>query len=195
MGAGGLAVGGRGGGGGGWGGGAAQPGLTTAELDRALHALVVASGAYPSPLGYRGFPKSVCTSVNNVVCHGIPDSRPLQAGDLVNVDVSAYLEGVHGDASRTFLVGDVDAPGRALVAATEAALRAGIAVCAPAVPINRIGAAIQYEQREREIVCVCVACIHRHRPPPPYTYAYCTSNTAVSDAHSFLFGARAWGWL
>ena len=84
------------------------PGITTDKLDQIAHEEIVRLGAYPSPLNYRGFPKSVCTSVNEVVCHGIPDSRQLQDGDIINIDVTVYYEGVHGDTSVTFYVGDVD---------------------------------------------------------------------------------------
>ncbi|RXM29060.1 Methionine aminopeptidase 1D, mitochondrial [Acipenser ruthenus] len=87
-------------------------GMTTEEIDFIVHEETIRQNAYPSPLGYGGFPKSVCTSVNNVVCHGIPDSRPLQDGDIINIDVTVYLNGYHGDTSETFLVGNVDEGGR-----------------------------------------------------------------------------------
>ncbi|KAI8989863.1 methionine aminopeptidase [Trametes punicea] len=119
-----------------------QVGRTTDAIDAAVHELILACGAYPSPLLYKGFPKSCCTSVNNVITHGIPDERPLQDGDIVNVDVTVYLDGYHGDTSRTFLVGDVDDKGRELVEITEAALEAGIAACGPGRPFKGIGAAI-----------------------------------------------------
>ncbi|RXM99364.1 Methionine aminopeptidase 1D, mitochondrial [Acipenser ruthenus] len=90
-------------------------GMTTEEIDFIVHEETIRQNAYPSPLGYGGFPKSVCTSVNNVVCHGIPDSRPLQDGDIINIDVTVYLNGYHGDTSETFLVGNVDEGGRNLV--------------------------------------------------------------------------------
>lgn len=86
----------------------ARPGVTTEELDTQLHNWTMDAGAYPSPLNYSGFPKSVCTSVNEVVCHGIPDSRPLVDGDVLSLDVSVYLNGVHGDNCATIIVGDVD---------------------------------------------------------------------------------------
>ncbi|XP_034780868.2 methionine aminopeptidase 1D, mitochondrial-like [Acipenser ruthenus] len=86
--------------------------MTTEEIDFIVHEETIRQNAYPSPLGYGGFPKSVCTSVNNVVCHGIPDSRPLQDGDIINIDVTVYLNGYHGDTSETFLVGNVDEGGR-----------------------------------------------------------------------------------
>lgn len=83
----------------------AVPGTTTDDIDAAVHAFLIQAGAYPSPLHYHGFPKSVCTSVNEVVCHGVPDDRPLREGDLVNVDVTAYLGGFHGDTNATFCIG------------------------------------------------------------------------------------------
>ncbi|KAI0832873.1 peptidase M24, structural domain-containing protein [Trametes gibbosa] len=119
-----------------------QVGRTTDAIDAAVHELVLACGAYPSPLRYKGFPKACCTSVNNIVTHGIPDDRPLQDGDIVNVDITVYLDGFHGDTSRTFLVGDVDERGRELVEITEAALEAGIAACGPGRPFKSIGRAI-----------------------------------------------------
>ncbi|KAI0677699.1 methionine aminopeptidase [Trametes maxima] len=119
-----------------------QKGRTTDQIDAAVHELVLACGAYPSPLRYKGFPKSCCTSVNNIVTHGIPDERPLEDGDIVNVDITVYMDGFHGDTSRTFLVGDVDEKGRELVEITEAALEAGIAACGPGRPFKGIGRAI-----------------------------------------------------
>jgi methionyl aminopeptidase len=121
------------------------PGATTESVDAALHALVVSRGAYPSPLNYGGFPKSVCTSVNEVICHGIPDDRALIRGDIVNVDVTVFLDGHHGDTSRMFFVGGESAASpeaRALCAATKEALDAAISICAPGVPYRAIGDAI-----------------------------------------------------
>ena len=83
-----------------------KPGMTTDEIDRIGHEFVLDHGAYPSTLGYRGYPKSLCTSLNEVICHGIPDDTVLQEGDLVNVDITSYLDGVHGDTNRTFIVGE-----------------------------------------------------------------------------------------
>ena len=85
-----------------------RPGVTTDAIDRAGHEFLLDHGAYPSTLGYRGFPKSLCTSVNEVVCHGIPDSTVLRDGDIVNVDITAYVDGVHGDTDATYFVGEVD---------------------------------------------------------------------------------------
>lgn len=119
------------------------PGVATDSLDRFVHDAAVAAGAYPSPLGYRGFPKSVCTSVNEVICHGIPDSRKLADGDIVNIDVTVYREGVHGDTSVTVMVGDTDEHSRRLVTETRAALYAGIEAVRPGAPVSDIGRAIE----------------------------------------------------
>jgi methionyl aminopeptidase len=125
----------------------AAPGVTTDELDRIGHAYLLDHGAYPSTLGYRGFPKSLCTSVNEVVCHGIPDSTVLQDGDIVNVDITAYLVvdgiGVHGDTDATYLVGDVDEESRLLVERTREAMLRGIKAVAPGRQINVIGRVIE----------------------------------------------------
>jgi len=128
-------------------------GATTDALDAAVHEYVVSHSAYPSPLGYSGFPKSCCTSVNNVVVHGIPDARPLEDGDIVNIDITVYLDGYHGDTSRTFLVGDVDEAGRNLITATSEALEAGMAVCGPGKPFKSIGQAI-HDIADRRGYCV-----------------------------------------
>lgn len=120
-----------------------RPGVTTDEIDAAVHQMIVDAGAYPSPLNYGKFPKSVCTSVNECLCHGIPDARPLRDGDIVNVDVTCYLDGYHGDTSAMFLVGDSPSPvARRLVDATREALDAAIAVCGPDVPVKSIGDAV-----------------------------------------------------
>lgn len=118
------------------------PGVSTDEIDRVGHEFMLDHGAYPSTLGYRGFPKSLCTSVNEVICHGIPDARPLQDGDIVNIDVTAYLHGVHGDTDATYLVGEVDEQSRLLVERTREAMLRGVAAVAPGRPINVIGRVI-----------------------------------------------------
>lgn len=120
-----------------------RPGVTTDELDRVAHAYMVDHGAYPSTLGYRGFPKSLCTSVNEVICHGIPDSTVLNDGDIVNLDVTAYIGGVHGDNNATYLVGEVDEESRLLVERTRTALDRAIRAVRPGRQINVIGRVIE----------------------------------------------------
>ncbi|WP_029287911.1 type I methionyl aminopeptidase [Cellulomonas sp. HZM] len=120
-----------------------EPGVTTDELDRIGHEFMVDHGAYPSTLGYRGFPKALCTSVNEVICHGIPDSTVVQDGDIVNVDVTAYIGGVHGDNNATFLAGDVDEESRLLVERTQEALARAIKAVRPGRELNVIGRVIE----------------------------------------------------
>jgi methionyl aminopeptidase len=122
---------------------AVRVGITTDALDGIAHEETVRLGGYPSPLNYRGFPKSLCTSVNEVICHGIPDGRPLEDGDIVNLDVTVYLDGMHGDCSATFLVGDVDPDGRRLVEVARECLAKGIAAVRPGRPISDVGRAIE----------------------------------------------------
>ncbi|MEP7193652.1 MAG: type I methionyl aminopeptidase [Actinomycetota bacterium] len=122
---------------------AIAPGVTTDELDRIGHEYMLDHGAYPSPLGYRRFPKSLCTSVNEVICHGIPDDRPLQDGDIVNIDITAYIGGVHGDTDATYLCGNVDEESRLLVERTREAMMRGIKASKPGREINVIGRVIQ----------------------------------------------------
>jgi methionyl aminopeptidase len=119
------------------------PGVTTDELDRVGHEFLLDHRAYPSTLGYKGFPKSLCTSVNEVVCHGIPDDRPLEDGDIVNIDITAYVDGVHGDTDATYLVGDVDEESRLLVERTREALERAIKAVRPGREINVIGRVIE----------------------------------------------------
>ncbi len=124
-----------------------QPGVTTEEIDRACHERAIEVGAYPSPLMYPGgdnpFPKSLCTSVNEVICHGIPDDRELQDGDIVNFDVTLFKNGVHGDTNATFFVGDVDDASKRLTRVTRDATMRGIEAAKPGSQINAIGRAIQ----------------------------------------------------
>ncbi|XP_042406420.1 methionine aminopeptidase 1D, chloroplastic/mitochondrial-like isoform X1 [Zingiber officinale] len=119
-----------------------QPGTMTDDIDKAVHQMIIENGAYPSPLGYGGFPKSVCTSVNECICHGIPDSRPLEDGDIINIDVTVFLNGYHGDTSATFFCGNVDEDARQLVEVTRECLLKAISICAPGVEYNRIGKTI-----------------------------------------------------
>jgi methionyl aminopeptidase len=119
------------------------PGVTTDELDRIGHEFLIDNDAYPSTLGYRGFPKSLCSSVNEVICHGIPDSRVIEDGDIVNIDITAYIGGVHGDTNATFLAGDVDEESRLLVERTEETLRRAINAVRPGRRMNVIGRVIE----------------------------------------------------
>lgn len=122
---------------------AVQPGVTTDELDRIGHEYMLDHNAYPSTLGYRGFPKSLCTSINEVICHGIPDSTVLQEGDICNVDITAFIGGVHGDTNATFLVGEVAEETRLLVERTREALMRAISIVAPGRNLNVIGRVIE----------------------------------------------------
>ncbi|ROS30960.1 type I methionyl aminopeptidase [Cellulomonas sp. PhB150] len=119
------------------------PGITTDELDAIGHDFLVDHGAYPSTLGYRGFAKSLCTSVNEVICHGIPDSTVVEDGDIVNIDITAFIGGVHGDNNATFLAGDVDEESRLLVERTRESLDRAIKAVKPGREINVIGRVIE----------------------------------------------------
>ncbi|SNS15066.1 methionine aminopeptidase, type I [Actinomadura meyerae] len=120
-----------------------RPGVTTDELDRIGHEFLLDHGAYPSTLGYRGFPKSLCTSINEVICHGIPDDTVLRDGDIINIDITAYIGGVHGDTDATFLCGDVDEESRLLVERTREATMRGIRAVKPGRALNVIGRVIE----------------------------------------------------
>ena len=124
-------------------GAAISPGIATDELDRIGHEYLCDQQAYPSTLGYRGFPKSLCSSINEVICHGIPDSTVVQDGDIVNIDITAFIHGVHGDTNATFFAGEVDDESRLLVERTEESLRRAIAAVAPGRPVNVIGRVIE----------------------------------------------------
>ncbi len=120
-----------------------KPGVSTDDIDRVVHEFLCDHGAYPSTLGYRGFPKSCCTSLNEVICHGIPDSTVIEDGDIINVDVTAFLNGVHGDTNQTFCVGDVSEDARLLVERTREATMRGVKAVAPGRPLNVIGRVIE----------------------------------------------------
>ena len=122
---------------------AVRPGVTTDELDRIGHEFIISHNAYPSCLGYMGFPKSLCTSINEVICHGIPDDRPLEDGDIVNVDITAYYDGVHGDTCAMFEVGNVDEESHLIIERTRNAMMRGIKAVRPGREINVIGRVIE----------------------------------------------------
>jgi methionyl aminopeptidase len=120
-----------------------RPGITTDELDVIGHEFLLDHNAYPSTLGYRGFPKSLCTSINEVICHGIPDDTVLRDGDIINIDITAFVDGVHGDTDATYLCGDVDEESRLLVERTREAMMRGIKAVAPGRALNVIGRVIE----------------------------------------------------
>jgi len=120
-----------------------KPGVTTDEIDAIVHQATIDRGAYPSPLNYRNFPKSVCTSVNEVICHGIPDQRKLQEGDIVNLDVTAYFDGYHGDLNETYPVGKIDDGSKRLIKTSRECLDAAIAICKPGALFRDIGKTIE----------------------------------------------------
>lgn len=126
---------------------AVEPGITTDALDRLAHEKIIELGAYPSPLNYMGFPKSICTSVNEVVVHGIPDSRELASGDIINCDVTVYIDGMHGDCSETVFVGAVDEEAKKLVQVTWECLLRGIDLVKPGQKLSAIGLAIETHAR------------------------------------------------
>ncbi|KAG5669021.1 hypothetical protein PVAND_016923 [Polypedilum vanderplanki] len=123
-------------------------GTTTEEIDKILFNKIINSNAYPSPFRYCGFPKSICTSVNNIACHGIPDDRKLMDGDIINIDITVFFEGFHGDCSRTFEVGNVDDVGKNLIKQNKEGLMRAIKICKPGACFNEIGAEISKYAKE-----------------------------------------------
>jgi len=116
-----------------------KPGVTTEEIDKAVHEYIISQDAYPSPLNYYSFPRSCCTSVNEIICHGIPDTRALEEGDIVNLDISVYKDGYHGDLNETFLVGKVSESSKLLVKTTFESLQKAIEYCKPGAMYREIG--------------------------------------------------------
>ncbi|MCL4122943.1 UNVERIFIED_CONTAM: hypothetical protein GTU68_020124 [Idotea baltica] len=148
-------------------------GLTNAEIDKIVHDKAIEAESYPSPLNYRGFPKSCCTSVNNVACHGIPDSRSLEDGDIVSVDVTVFHKGFHGDCCETFEIGDVDGPGKHLVEVARRCRDEAIGICGPGVPFSDIGTMVEGIAREECLTVVPAFIGHGigtyfHGPPDIY---------------------------
>ena len=138
-----------------------EPGVTTEELDRLCHDFIIDHGAVPAPLNYRGFPKSICTSVNHVVCHGIPSTdKKLNDGDIINIDVTVILDGWHGDTSRMFLIGKVSIKSRRLVDTTYEAMMRGIETVRPGARLGDIGSAIQQHAEARRFSVVRDFCGH-----------------------------------
>jgi methionyl aminopeptidase len=138
-----------------------RPGVTTDELDRICHDHIIhRQGAIPAPLNYRGFPKSICTSVNHQVCHGIPSNKRLKRGDIVNIDVTVIKDGYHGDTSKMFFVGEPSILARRLVKVTQEAMRRGIAAVRPGATLGDIGHAIQSYVEARSYSVVQEYCGH-----------------------------------
>ncbi|CAJ0601599.1 unnamed protein product [Cylicocyclus nassatus] len=170
---------------------ACGPGVTTEEIDRVVHEACIERECYPSPLGYHNFPKSCCTSVNEVICHGIPDLRPLENGDLCNVDVTVYHRGFHGDLNETFLVGDkVDEDSRKLVRVTYECLQQAIAIVKPGVKFREIGNVIQKHASANGFSVVKAYCghgIHRlfHTAPNVPHYAKNSATGVMKAGNSF----------
>ncbi len=147
-----------------------RPGVTTEELDRLCHEFILAHGGVPAPLGYRGFPKSICTSVNHVVCHGIPSSRRLEEGDILNIDVTVVLDGWHGDSSRMYVAGKPSVKAQRLINVTYEAMMRGIAVIRPGATLGDLGFAIQSYVERHHFSVVREFCGHGlgrafHEPP------------------------------
>lgn len=141
-------------------GAAVRVGITTDEIDRIVHEATIQRGGYPSPLNYKGFKKSCCTSVNEIVCHGIPDSRPLQDGDIVNVDISVFYKGYHTDLNETFLVGEVDERGKLLVQTTYEALNKAIEMIKPGVLYRELGEVISRVVHKQGFSVIRTFCGH-----------------------------------
>uniref|UniRef100_A0A7S2D184 Methionine aminopeptidase n=1 Tax=Octactis speculum TaxID=3111310 RepID=A0A7S2D184_9STRA len=169
---------------------AIRVGVTTDELDRVCHEVHVANNAYPSPLNYFKFPKSVCTSVNEVICHGIPDLRPLQDGDIVNIDVSTYIGGYHGDLNETFLVGQVDQAGRDLVRTAFDCLAAALANVRPGAMYRDLGKVISKSANAKNCSVVKTYCGHGigelfHTAPNVPHYAKNKAKGVMQPGHIF----------
>lgn len=164
---------------------AVEPGITTDALDEIAHNTAISYGAYPSPLNYMGFPKSICTSVNEVVVHGIPDSRVLKSGDIINCDVTVYIDGMHGDCSETVLVGEVSQEARSLVQTTWECLMKGIDIVRPGQKINEIGRVIESHARKHGYSVVRQFTGHgigeTFHMAPYIAHFYEAANTAVME--------------
>jgi methionyl aminopeptidase len=167
------------------------PGVTTERLDRLCHDFIVEHGAVPAPLGYRGFPKSICTSINHVVCHGIPNDRKvLRDGDIINIDVTVILDGWHGDTSRMFFVGKPGVRARRLVEITYESMMRGIDVVKPGATLGDIGAAIQDHAEAQRFSVVRDFCGHGlgrvfHAAPSILHYGRAGQGTALREGMFF----------
>ncbi|CAM9948273.1 unnamed protein product [Phaeothamnion confervicola] len=169
---------------------AVAAGVTTDAIDRLVHEETIKRGGYPSPLNYHGFPKSCCTSLNEIVCHGIPDSTVLKEGDILNIDVTVYLNGFHGDCSEMFCVGEVDDRAKALLRATYDAWQSGAAFCAPGKQYRDIGGVIEDVATARGFTTVKNFCGHGigsvfHTNPNVLHYRNSEPNGIMKPGHTF----------
>ncbi|KAJ1659284.1 Methionine aminopeptidase 1 [Dispira simplex] len=169
---------------------AIRVGITTNELDIIIHQACIDRGAYPSPLNYYNFPKSMCSSVNEVICHGIPDQRPLQDGDILNLDISIYKDGFHSDMNKTYLVGNVDKAGRRLVDTTRECLDEAIKLVKPGTLYRDLGNVIEKHAKKKGFSVVRSFCghgIHRlfHCAPNILHYAKNKSVGVMKPGHVF----------
>lgn len=185
---------------------AVAPGVTTDRLDEIVHNAIIEAGAYPSPLNYRGFPKSVCTSVNEVICHGIPDMRPLQEGDIVNIDVTVFYKGFHGDVNATFPVGEITDEAKRLIQTTYTALENATNAVKPGKLYRSIGGVIQSAVKQEGFSVVRSYCGHGihelfHCSPNVPHYARNKAVGVMKPGHSFtiepminqgVFNDRTW---
>ncbi|KAJ2726366.1 Methionine aminopeptidase 1 [Coemansia sp. Benny D115] len=169
---------------------AIKVGVTTDEIDRIVHEATIERKAYPSPLNYYQFPKSVCTSVNEVVCHGIPDQRPLEDGDIINIDISLYRDGFHADLNKTYFVGNVDAKSKKLVKTTRECLQKAIDMVKPGVRYRDLGAVIESHAKANGFSVVRTYCGHGvgkmfHSAPNIPHYAHNKAIGIMKAGHVF----------
>jgi len=180
---------------------AVKVGITTDEIDRIVHEACISRGSYPSPLNYYGFPKSCCTSVNEVICHGIPDSRPLENGDIVNLDITVFVDGVHADVNATYPVGTVDADSLRLVACAKRSLNEAIVFCKPGMLYRDIGTVISKVVKAEGFSVVRTYCGHGigdlfHCPPsvPHYDKNKAVGTMQVGHVFTIEPMINAGGW-
>jgi methionyl aminopeptidase len=176
-------------------------GVTTEKINDAVHLFIINHGAYPSPLNYYGFPKSICTSVNEVICHGIPDKRPLENGDIVNIDVTVYFKGLHTDLSETYIVGQTDPESAKLLACTFEALQEAIKICKPGVLYRHIGKRIGEIVNKYDFSIVKTYCGHGvgevfHSLPNVSHYPQNKNSGIMKEGHVFtiepMINAGVW---
>lgn len=167
-----------------------KPGVTTEELNTLCHEFILANDAIPAPLNYKGFPKSICTSINHVVCHGIPNDKPLRHGDIINVDVTVIKDGMHGDTSKMYAVGNCSPISQRLMQVTKQALYEGINVVKPGVKLGDIGHAIQKFSEAEGFSVVKDFCGHgigEQFHEEPQVLHYGKRNTGISLSEGMIF--------